>query len=81
MIDASQLNLQLLSWLETHWWVLPIASVWSLVWKGMALWKSAQRDERNWFIALLVINTLGIFEIVYLYYFSSDEVVIEKIEG
>ena len=81
MINASQLNLQLLSWLETYWWVLPLASVWSLVWKGMALWKSAQRGERNWFIALLVINTLGIFEIVYLYYFSKDEVVIEKIEG
>ncbi len=40
--------------------------VWSLVWKGMALWKAARRGEKYWFIALLILNTVGILEIVYL---------------
>lgn len=40
--------------------------VWELVWKGMALWQSAQAKDKNWFIALLVLNTAGILPIVYL---------------
>lgn len=41
--------------------------LWSLVWKGLALWHAAQRGERGWFIAVLLINTAGILEIVYLF--------------
>lgn len=44
-----------------------IAVLWSLVWKGLALWHAARRKEKPWFIALLLINTLGILEIVYLF--------------
>lgn len=35
--------------------------------KGYALWHAARRDDRGWFIALLIINTLGILELIYLY--------------
>lgn len=45
---------------------------WTLYWKGMALWKAARADDRNWFIALLVINTVGILEIIYIYYISKN---------
>lgn len=45
--------------------------IWSLVWKGAALWKAARRSEKGWFVAILVINTLGIFEILYLFLFSK----------
>ncbi len=34
--------------------------------KGYALWHAAKRDEKGWFIALLIINTMGILELVYL---------------
>lgn len=47
--------------------------IWTIVWKGLALWRSAQRGQKEWFIPLLVINTLGILEILYLYVFSSPE--------
>lgn len=46
--------------------------VWSLVWKGLALWKAAKIGHRGWFVALLVVNTLGILEILYLYVFSKN---------
>jgi methionyl-tRNA synthetase len=36
--------------------------------KGYALWNSAKRDEVGWFIVLLVINTFGILELIYLYF-------------
>lgn len=51
--------------------LLTAVIVWSLVWKGLALWKSAHRDSKIWFIVFLVVNTLGILEILYLYIFSK----------
>jgi hypothetical protein len=51
--------------------LLAIVLVWSIIWKGLALWKSAQRKSKGWFVALLVINTIGIFEILYIYLFSE----------
>jgi len=46
-------------------------AIWSLPWKGFALWKSARRGESIWFVALLLINTAGILEILYLFFFSN----------
>ncbi len=54
------------------------AIVWSLVWKGIALWKAANKKDKWWFIALLVINTLGILEIAYIFYFSKRGGEIQK---
>ena len=48
-----------------------VAALWSLFWKGLALWHSAQRGEYWWFLALLLINTLGILEIIYLFFFAK----------
>lgn len=45
--------------------LIPII-LWDLIWRGIALWKSAQSKQRNWFIALLIINSIGILPILYL---------------
>jgi len=45
--------------------------IWSIVWKGLALWRSARTDSKVWFVVFLVVNTLGILEILYLYVFSG----------
>jgi len=45
--------------------------VWSLIWKGLSLWKSARLGHKGWFIALLLINTAGILDILYIYVFSK----------
>ncbi len=49
--------------------ILIVVILWTIVLKGFALWHAARNDQRNWFIALLVVNTLGILEIVYLIWF------------
>ncbi|HNQ45208.1 MAG TPA: DUF5652 family protein [bacterium] len=49
---------------------LPVV-LWVLVWKGIALWKAARHNQKWWFIALLVINTLGLLEILYIFVFSK----------
>lgn len=53
------------------WFLLLI--VWSLVWKGLALWKAAREGSKAWFIVLLVLNTAGILDILYLYVFSGKK--------
>lgn len=52
--------------------------VWVLYWKGIALWKAARAGEKYWFIAILIINTLGILEILYIYVFSKKQIKEEK---
>lgn len=47
--------------------------LWSLLWKGLALWRAAKLSQRNWFIALLIINTIGIAEIAYLFFFANKK--------
>lgn len=53
--------------LETSLLLLAVA-MWSLYWKGLALWHAAQRGQYIWFFILLVVNTVGILEIVYLFF-------------
>jgi len=45
--------------------------IWTTFWKGLALWKAAQKKQVYWFIAILLINLLGIFSILYIYVFSE----------
>lgn len=47
--------------------IIIVVMVWSLIWKGLALWKSAELKQKHWFIAILILNTLGILEIIYLF--------------
>lgn len=46
-------------------------TVWSVIWKGIALWIAAKDDNKPWFIILLIINTAGILEIVYIFFISK----------
>ncbi len=49
--------------------LLLIVVLWTIVLKGFALWCAARNSQKWWFIVLLVINTLGILEIIYLIWF------------
>ena len=45
--------------------------IWSLVWKGWALWKAVKNNSPVWFVILLVLNTLGILDILYIFVFGK----------
>lgn len=50
--------------------LLPFMGVfllWSLFWKGLALWHAGRRGDAWWFIIMLVVNLFGIIEIIYLF--------------
>lgn len=46
---------------------LAILVLWSLFWKGLGLWHSARKVHPWWFVILLLVNTAGILEIIYLF--------------
>ncbi len=61
--------------------VIILIVAWTLAWKGFALWRAAELREKNWFIALFLLNTLGILDIIYLFVLTRGykvEVVEEK---
>lgn len=45
--------------------LLPFAIL-DLVLKGFALWRSAQKKQTGWFLAILIVNSLGILPGIYL---------------
>ncbi len=48
--------------------VLVVAVVaWSLAWKGASLWRAARNGSKPWFVTLLLTNTLGVLDAVYLF--------------
>ena len=51
--------------------LLALVVIWSLIWKGVALWKAARNSDTAWYIILLIVNTVGILEIIYIYGFSK----------
>jgi len=59
--------------------IIYLVFLWSIVWKGFALWRGAKYDQRNWFIAILVLNTAGILEIIYLFGFAKKKMTLNDL--
>ena len=55
---------------QYYWWVY-IAVIFDLLLKAFALWRAARNDHKYWFIALLIINSVGIVPLVYIIFFSK----------
>ena len=51
--------------------LLILALLWSLPWKGFALWKAARKNHMSWFFVLLVLNTFALLEAAYIFHFSE----------
>lgn len=51
--------------------IVALLIIWTFFWKGLALWHSARRGEPIWFVVFLLLNTLGILEIIYLFAFAK----------
>lgn len=54
-----------------------ILAVWTVIIKGYALWHAARGSQKWWFIALLVVNTLGILEVIYLIWYRPKSGITE----
>lgn len=54
-------------------WIILLIALWVLPWKGVALWKAARNADKRWFIAILIVNSLAILDIIYIFYFSGKK--------
>jgi hypothetical protein len=46
---------------------LLILALWTIPWKVYAAWTAAKRGDKKWFVVLLILNTVGILEIFYIF--------------
>lgn len=53
-------------------WIIALL-VWATVWKLIALWKAARRNHLTFFIVLAVVNTVGLLEIIYVFWLYFKE--------
>ena len=53
--------------------ILVLLAIWTIPWKGYAMWKAARLNKPYWFWALLLINTLGALEITYIFFISKQQ--------
>ena len=58
--------------------LIALVALGSVVLKGYALWHAARARQTRWFIALLVLNTLGILEIIYLIWYRPKPDTLQK---
>jgi methionyl-tRNA synthetase len=56
--------------IENSWVIFPLI-LWVLAWKAAALWKAVKNNHKGWFVALFLLNTVAILEILYIFVFSK----------
>ncbi len=69
---------------EVNIFAVIILAIWSMFWKGVALWKASKGHQKNWFIAIVALfyfNTLGLFELIYLFKFAKHKLTIDEMKG
>lgn len=49
---------------------LPIV-IWTMIWQGIALWRSARNNQIYWFLFNLILGYGGIVPIIYLLWFQK----------
>ncbi|PIP26683.1 MAG: hypothetical protein COS71_02295 [Candidatus Moranbacteria bacterium CG06_land_8_20_14_3_00_40_12] len=60
--------------MEKNWLIfVVIAALWTIPWKGVALWKSVKNDQKIWFWVLFLINSLALLEIIYIFFFADKK--------
>ncbi len=46
--------------------IIAILVVWTIIWKIYSLWLAAKHNHKRWFVAIMILNTIGILEIFYI---------------
>lgn len=58
-------------------WFIYVLVLWTLPWKGVALWRSARLGQKIWFFVLLIVQTLAILDILYIFVFSKKKKIVQ----
>lgn len=44
-----------------------ILLIWTYFWKAAAIWHAVRNKDKVWFVVFLLVNTLGILDMIYLF--------------
>lgn len=54
------------------WWTMLVLLVLAdVILRGMGMWRAAKKGQQGWFVAMLVINSVGILPVVYMLFFEK----------
>lgn len=46
--------------------IISLLVAWDIIWRGIALWRAAKKQQTTWYVLLLVLNSVGVLPIIYL---------------
>ena len=47
--------------------ILVLLVLWTIPWKVYGVWLAVKNNHKKWFVVLLILNTVGILEIFYIF--------------
>ena len=53
---------------------LLIIFLWVLPWKGYSMWIASKNNHKVWFVVLLIVNTFGLLEIIYVFGVANKKI-------
>lgn len=45
-----------------------VLAIWAIPWKIYAVWLASKHNHKKWFVALILLNTIAILEIFYVFF-------------
>jgi hypothetical protein len=66
-MDSSLITDPLFLTLKDNFVFIVLIAAWTLPWKAVALWRAVGRREKVWFVVFLIVNTLAVLEIIYIF--------------
>lgn len=51
--------------------VLLLLTLWTIPWKVYSVWLAVKNNHKKWFVALLILNTVAILEIFYIFWVAK----------
>ncbi|MFH1608973.1 MAG: DUF5652 family protein [Patescibacteria group bacterium] len=53
--------------------IMILILLWTLPWKIYSLWIAVKNKHKAWFVALVIFNTVGILEIIYIFFIAKKK--------
>ncbi|MFA6077089.1 MAG: DUF5652 family protein [Candidatus Paceibacterota bacterium] len=47
--------------------LIVVITLWTIPWKIYAVWTAVKHNHKKWFVVLLILNTVSILEIFYIF--------------
>ena len=47
--------------------IVLVMVIWSIFWKCYSVWTAVKRGDKRWFVALVILNTAGILDMIYIF--------------